>query len=218
MVLPLADRARHRDGLRVSDAGRDGLRLCDHRGRAEAAPGRRALGVGRLLADRDRCGDGDDPGRARPRLGALHVLSAADRQCLLLHRRRSRRGGFLDLGRADVDQPAGLAARPSRRAGAARDVCQCRRILSLGLDRGRGRARTAAAEHPGGARLQDHDRRLPGRARNRSAAVRRWRSAAPSATGRPASAAPTRPILRASMLRSSTSSFWISVPARAPTP
>ena len=49
MVLPLAHRARHGDGLRVSDAGRDGLRLRDHRVRAEAAARRRALGLGRVL-------------------------------------------------------------------------------------------------------------------------------------------------------------------------
>ncbi len=43
-------------------------------------------------------------------LGALHLLSAADRQSLLLYRRRAGGGRLLDLGRADVDQPRGLEA------------------------------------------------------------------------------------------------------------
>ena len=39
------------------------------------------------------------------RLGALHLLPAADRQPVLLHRRRPGGRRLLDLGRADVDQP-----------------------------------------------------------------------------------------------------------------
>ena len=61
--------------------------------------------------------------------------------------------GSLDLGRADVGQSARLEARPSRRAGAAGDVRQRRRRLSLGLDVGRRGARTAVPDHPGRARL-----------------------------------------------------------------
>ena len=76
------------------------------RSRAEAAAGRPPLGLGRLLAGRRRRRDGDGPGGAGPRLGALHLLSADDRQSLLLHRRRAGRGRLVDLGRADVDQPA----------------------------------------------------------------------------------------------------------------
>ena len=64
----------------------------------------RALGLGRILAGRRRRRGGDGPGLAGPRLGALHFLSADDRQSLLLHRRRAGRGRLLDLGRADVDQ------------------------------------------------------------------------------------------------------------------
>ena len=45
------------------------------------------------------------------RLGALHFLSADDRQSLLLHRRRDGRGRLMDLGRADVDQYGDLEAR-----------------------------------------------------------------------------------------------------------
>ena len=92
------------------------------------------------------------PVAARPRLGALHLLPAADRQPLLLHRRRTSRGRVLDLGRADVDQPARLEARQPGRAGAAGDVRQRGGLLSVGLDRGRRRARAAAPDHPGGAR------------------------------------------------------------------
>ena len=35
-----------------------------------------------------------------------------------------------------------------RHAGAVRDVRDCRRLLSLGLDRGRRRARAAVPDHP----------------------------------------------------------------------
>ena len=95
---------------------------------------------------------GDGARRAWPRLGALHFLSAPDRQRVLLPRRRARRRRLLDLGRADVDQPARLAPRSSGRASAARDVRQRGRILSLGLDGGRRRTRIAAADHPGRVR------------------------------------------------------------------
>ena len=44
----------------------------------------------------------------RQGVGALHVLPADDRQPLLLHRRRAGRRRLVDLGRADVDQPARL--------------------------------------------------------------------------------------------------------------
>src|SRR5207244_7708160 len=104
---------------------------------AAAAPCRRALVLGWLLADRRRRRYGDGPGRAWPSFGALHVLSAADRQRVLLHRRRAGGGGLLDLGRADVDQPARLEAGPSGQAGAARDVRERGRILPVGLDVGR---------------------------------------------------------------------------------
>ena len=85
-------------------------------------------------------------------VGALHLLSADGRQSLLLHRRRHGRGRLMDLGRADVDQSGGLEARQSRQAGAAGDVRQCRGLLSLGLDRGRRRARNHFPDPAGGAR------------------------------------------------------------------
>ena len=58
----------------------------------------------------------------------------------------------MDLGRADVGQPARLEARQSGQAGAAGDVRQCRGLLSLGLDRGRRRARAPLPDPAGGAR------------------------------------------------------------------
>ena len=94
-------------------------------------------------------------------VGALHVLSADDRQCLLLHRRRAGRGRLLDLGRADVDQSRGLEARESGQAGAAADVRQRRRRLSLGLDRGRRRARDPVPDPAGRARAYA-PRSMPG--------------------------------------------------------
>ena len=66
----------------------------------------------------------------------------------------------MDLGRADVDQSGDLEARKSRQAGAAGDVRQCRGLLSLGLDRGRRRARNHFPDPAGGARpALDHRRR-----------------------------------------------------------
>ena len=118
ILLPLGHRARHGDGLCVPDPGRDGLRLCDHAKSALEQPlvGRRWAWAG-FCAGRRRRRDGDGPGRAGPRLGALHLLSADDRQPLLLHRRRAGRGRLLDLGRADVDQSArsGSATIPASR-------------------------------------------------------------------------------------------------------
>ena len=47
-------------------------------------------------------------------------------------------------------------------AGAARDVRQCRGLLSLGLDRGRRGARNPLPDPAGGARPEIHHRRRPG--------------------------------------------------------
>ena len=112
-------------------------------------------------AGRRRRRRGDDPGLARARLGALHLLSADGRQSLLLHRRRHGRGRLVDLGRADVDQHGGLEARQPGQAGAAGDVRQRRRRLSLGLDRGRRRARNHFPDPAGGARPALHHRCRP---------------------------------------------------------
>ena len=142
-LLPLGDRARHGDGLRAADARRDGLRLRDHRARAEAAADRPALGVGRLLAGRRRHGDG---GGRRWRSGKASVLYTFYPPMIgkpvLLPRRRAGRGRLVDLGRADVDQPARLEARQSRRAGAAGDV----RATSPARISGRGPSVGAALE------------------------------------------------------------------------
>src|SRR5262249_26241330 len=124
MVLPFADRARHGDGLCLPHAGCDGFRLRHQRVRARATLGRRALGLGRVLADRGRRHYGDGTGRARPRFGALHLLSASHRQPILLYRRGPGRGRLVGLGRPVVGQSGRLEAGEPGRAGAACDVRQ----------------------------------------------------------------------------------------------
>ena len=57
-----------------------------------------------LRAGGCRHGHGDRAGRAGAGLGAVHVLSADDRQSVLLHRRRAGGRRLVDLGRADVGQ------------------------------------------------------------------------------------------------------------------
>ena len=64
------------------------------------------LGLGRLLAGDRGHGRGRDSDGRRLGLGALHVLSADDREPALLHRRGAGRGGIVDLGRADGGEPA----------------------------------------------------------------------------------------------------------------
>ena len=118
----------------------------------QASHDRPALGLARIRACRHRHGHGDRPGRPGACLGALHLLPAADRQSFLLHRGCPRRRRLVDLGRADVGESVPLEAGQSRRAGAVRDVRHGRRLLSLGLDRGRRGARTAVPDHPRGAR------------------------------------------------------------------
>ncbi len=70
----------------------------------------------------DRHGHGDGARGDGTRLGALHVLSADDRQRVLLPRRGARRGRLVDLGRADVGESAlpGSARTP---AGPCRSRC-----------------------------------------------------------------------------------------------
>ena len=106
ILLSLGHRARLGDGLCISDPDRDGLWLCDQRSRAGTAAGRPPRAWAGFLAGRRRRRDGDGPGVARARVGALHFLSADDRQSLLLHRRCAGRRRLMDLGRADVDQYA----------------------------------------------------------------------------------------------------------------
>ena len=81
-----------------------------------------ALGVDGLRPRRHRHGHRRGPGRVGSSLGALHFLSADDRQSILLHRRCARRRWLLDLGRADVGEPVHLEATEPWRAGAVRDV------------------------------------------------------------------------------------------------
>ena len=134
-------------GYVFPDAGRDGLRLCDHRVVPWTAADRTALGLGGLRSGPRRSGDGDNAGVAGPRFRPLHLLSASDRQPVLLHRRRARGRRIVDLGRADVDQSARLEESQSGPARAAGDVRQCRRLLSLGVDCGRRGARASVAAH-----------------------------------------------------------------------
>ena len=105
-----------------------------------------------------RHGHRDRPGVARPRLGALHLLPADDRQPVLLHRRRAGGRRLVDLGRADVDQP-GVWKRDN--PGAPVPLAMFANVagsLSLGLDRGRRGARAAVPDPAGGARPHRHDR------------------------------------------------------------
>ena len=71
-----------------------------------------------LCTCRRRHGHGDCPGRAGTCLGALHLLSAADRPSVLLYRGCPRRRRLVGLGRADVGEFVPLEAGQSRRAGA----------------------------------------------------------------------------------------------------
>ena len=158
-LLPLRHRARHHDGLRVSDTRRDGVRVLRDRGFLAPPAGWLALGMDGLRPGRHRHGHGRGPGRAGPSLGAVHLLPADDRQCILLHRGRARRCRLLDLGRADVSEPAHLEATEPRCAGTVRDVRNGRGILPLGLDGGWCRSRTDFPDHPRRHRPDQHDRR-----------------------------------------------------------
>jgi hypothetical protein len=150
LVLPLSHRPRHDDGLCIADARRHGVRLFCNRTSAAAADGRAALGLGRIGACSHRHRHGDCPGRAGTCLSALHLLPAADRQSFLLYRGCARRRRLLGLGRADVGEFVPLETRQSRRAGAARDVRHGRRLLPVGVDRGRrGRLDCATRSTPG---------------------------------------------------------------------
>ena len=77
---------------------------------------RLALGLGGILARRRGDRDGRRHRRERQGVGALHVLPADDREPVLLHRRRAGRRRLVDLGRADVDQPARVEEGQSGRA------------------------------------------------------------------------------------------------------
>ena len=77
-VLPGGHGARHHARLRLSDARRDGIRLCGLRGVARPADARHAARLdGSLAGDRGRRDGACDRGR-RQGDGSLHVLSAAD--------------------------------------------------------------------------------------------------------------------------------------------
>ena len=132
-LLPVGDRAWRVDGLRADDVLYHGFRLFRRRDCARsgicpecAGPGPgSALGViGTVLAV------ADDP--RRPRLGALHLLSAADGEPVLLHRAGAGRSRVVDLVR-DHDRArwrSGSAPIPG--AGPARDVRARSRMRSCG--------------------------------------------------------------------------------------
>ena len=158
-LLPLCHRARHHDGLRVSDTRRDGVRVLRNRGFLAPPADWLALGMDGLRPRRHRYGHCRGPCRVGSSLGAVYFLPADDRQCILLHRGCTRRCWLLDLGRADVSEPAHLEATEPWCAGTIRDVRNGRGILPLGLDGGWCRSRTDFPDHPRCHRPDQHDRR-----------------------------------------------------------
>jgi hypothetical protein len=102
-------------------------------GAPPAAAGTR-LGVAGLRARCPRCADGGRDRLHRSGHGPLHILSAADRQCVLLHRCRTCRGRLLDLVRTDDHRDGRLEARQSRPAGAARHVRDGRQCGFVAVD------------------------------------------------------------------------------------
>ena len=71
-------------------------------------------------------------------------------QSVLLHRRRAGRRRVVDLGGADVDQPACVEEGQPGSHGPARDVRQRHRRVPVGVDVGRGGGRSPVT-HPAGA-------------------------------------------------------------------
>ena len=105
---------------------------------------------GILLGGGRRCG-GNGPGLARVGVGALHLLSAdVGNPLYYIGVVLVVVGSWIWVALMSIN----LAAwkRDSRQAGAAGNVRQCRRLLSLGLDRGRRRARNHFSDFAGGAR------------------------------------------------------------------
>ena len=85
-----------------------------------------------MVIARRRDGDGDRGRRRRD--SALHVLSAADRQRLVLPWRADRGRRLVDLDRADGLALRALEARPSGPAGSACDVRDDGRRAAVGVD------------------------------------------------------------------------------------
>src|SRR6266545_3881490 len=83
---------------------------------------RQSLGVGRLLGSNRRRGPGGRNDLDRPGLGTLHVLSAADRQPLVLYRPSSGGDRIVGLVRADARRDAGVEARKPGASRSARNV------------------------------------------------------------------------------------------------
>ena len=86
---------------------------------------RQELGLVRLRARRLRVGDGGAHRLCGPGDRALHLLPAADRQPLLLHRARARRRRLVDLVRPD-DARHGGSGRRRTRARPCRSPCSRR--------------------------------------------------------------------------------------------
>ena len=85
----------------------------------------------------------------RPRLGALHVLSAAHGEPLLLYRTGARRGRVVGLVRSHARRDARLEARESRPARAAGDVRDSGERGDVALDHRRRCRRAAVSSHSG---------------------------------------------------------------------
>ena len=152
ILLSLGHRARLGDGLRVSDPDRDGVWLRDHGSGAGKAAGRPPLGVGRLLPGRGRRRGGDDPGLA----GLASVLYTfyppmVGNPFYYIGVVMVVVGSWIWVALMSINLAIWKRENPGQ-AGAAGDVRQCRGLLSLGLDRGRRRARDHFPDPAGGAR------------------------------------------------------------------
>ncbi len=119
-LLRVGDGPRRADGARLHDVLHHGPGL--PAGRNGAWPTRRpAGGLVCVLARRGGLGRWPRSRSRWPEHGALHVLSPAPGTPALLHRRHAARDRLLDLGRRHDCELSIVAARPRRRAGAARD-------------------------------------------------------------------------------------------------
>ena len=149
-IFHVGDGARRLDGLRADHLLHHGLRLFRRRDRARpSAPGQ-ALGLGRLLDGDRRRGDGGGADCHGPGVGALHVLSSAHGQPLVLYRAGAGRGRLVDMVRSHARRDARVETRKSRPAGAVGHVRDGGECGAVALDHRRRGGRADLSGHPGG--------------------------------------------------------------------